>query len=95
MGQFLGQKAYTFCQFLVPIEFSRILAIRKRKNNLIIIWIIYDFNRKKKNPSEQKLAHFKVFWAQKLTLWMRDNITNMNKPKILTILLKFLSSFFY
>ena len=32
-----------------------------------MLWITYDFNRNKNNPYEQKLAHFKVSWAQKLT----------------------------
>ena len=56
-----------------------------------IIWIMYKFNRNKKNPFEQKLANFKVFysqklisqkltecvnfWAKKLTLWERDTIS--------------------
>ena len=66
MGQFLGPETDTFPQFLGAIVFSRILANRKRKNNLNMFWIMYDFNRNKKNPFEQILAHFKVFWAQKL-----------------------------
>ena len=40
-------------QFLVQIFFSRILANRKRKNNLNRFWIIDEFNRNKKNPFEQ------------------------------------------
>jgi hypothetical protein len=28
---------------------------------------MYEFNRNKNNPFEKKLAHFKIFWAQKLT----------------------------
>ena len=29
---------------------------------------MYEFNRNKKNPFEQKLANFKIFWAQKLNI---------------------------
>ena len=36
---------------------------------------MYEFNRNEKNPIEQKLAHFKVYWIQKLTLWARDTIS--------------------
>ena len=32
-----------------------------------MIWIMYEFNRNKKNPFEHKLAHSKVCWVQKLT----------------------------
>jgi hypothetical protein len=42
-----------------------------------MLWIMYEFNRNKKSPFEQKLAHFLIigaqkvtwatFWAQKLT----------------------------
>jgi hypothetical protein len=37
MGQFLGPKTDTFCQFLVKIVFSRILVNKNRKNNLIML----------------------------------------------------------
>jgi hypothetical protein len=30
---------------------------------------MYEFNRIKKNPFEQKTANSKIFWGQKLTLW--------------------------
>jgi hypothetical protein len=30
--------------------------------------IMYEFNRNKKNQFENILAHFKIFWIQKLTL---------------------------
>ena len=40
-----------------------------------MLWMMYEFNRNKKNPFEQNLAHFKVFWIQKLTLWARDTIS--------------------
>ena len=36
--------------------------------NLNMLWIMYEFIRNKKNPFEQKLAHFKIFWAQKLNI---------------------------
>jgi hypothetical protein len=29
---------------------------------------MYEFNRNKKNTFEQKLANFKIFWAQKLNI---------------------------
>ena len=32
-----------------------------------MLWLMYEINRNKNNPFEQKLAHFKVFWIQKLT----------------------------
>ena len=31
-----------------------------------MLWIMYEFNRSKKNPFELKLAHFKNFWSHKL-----------------------------
>ena len=40
-----------------------------------MLWIMLQFNRNKKNPFEQELAHFKVYWDQKLTLWARDTIS--------------------
>ena len=90
MGQFLGPETDTFCQFMAPIVFPRILINRKTKNNLNIIWIMYEFNRNKKNLFEQKLAHFTVFWiqkltecvsfwAQKLTLWAKDTISQNDR----------------
>ena len=53
-----------------------------------MLWIMYEFNKNKKSPFEQNLAHFKVFWAQKLTecvsfwaqkltLWARDTISKI------------------
>ena len=75
MGQFLGPQTNIFRQFLVPIVFSRILATRKRKKHVKHAWIIYDLKRNQKSLFKQKLAHFKNFWIQKLTLWARDTIT--------------------
>jgi hypothetical protein len=67
MGQFLGPETYTFCQFLVSIVFPDFRPREKEKNKLNMLKIIYEINRNKKNPFVQKLAHFKVFWIQKLT----------------------------
>ena len=84
MGQFMGPETDRMCQFMAPETdimghissvscpncFFRILANRKRKNNLNMLWIVYEFNRNKKNPFEHKLANFKVFWARKLIYWV-------------------------
>ena len=51
--------AQYFVQEFWPIE--------KDKNKLNKLWIMYEFKRNKKNSFEQKLAHFKSFWAHKLT----------------------------
>ena len=48
-------------QILVQFVFSRILVNEKRKNNLKRFWIIDEFNRKKKNPFEQKFFPFSKF----------------------------------
>jgi hypothetical protein len=73
MGQVLGPETDTFRHFLLPIGFfSEFWLIEKEKNNLNMLWIMYEFNRNKKNPFEQKSAHFIFFWAQKLT---RDTIS--------------------
>jgi hypothetical protein len=64
-------------QFLGP-ESDEISSVsgpnRKRENNLNKLWIMYEFNRNKKNAFEQKLTHFQSFWPQKLTLWARETI---------------------
>jgi hypothetical protein len=68
MGQFWGPETDTFCQFLVPIVFPEFWPIEKeKKNNLNKLCIMFEFNRNKKNQFEHKWAHFKIFWAQKLT----------------------------
>jgi hypothetical protein len=41
-----------------------------------------EFNRNKKNQFEHKLAHFHIFWIQKLTLWARDTISNKTKTEL-------------
>ena len=51
--------------FLVSIELIHNLEHIQKKFNML--WIMYEFNKNKKNPFEQTLAHFKVFWIQKLT----------------------------
>jgi hypothetical protein len=51
----------------INVVFSEFWAIEKEKNNLNMLWIMCEFNRNKKNPFQQKLAHFEVFWSQKLT----------------------------
>ena len=66
---FWGQKLSLWFSFWFKYFCSRILADRKRKNNLNRFWIIDEFNRNKKNPFEQKFFYFMNFWAQKLTLW--------------------------
>jgi hypothetical protein len=68
------------------LVFQEFWPIEKEKKHLNKLWIMYKFNRNKKNPFEQKLANFKIFrgqkltswfssWPQKLTLWARENIS--------------------
>jgi hypothetical protein len=72
--------SFQLVQFLLPIVFDEFWPTQKRKKKLNNLWIMYELNRSKKNPFEQKLAHLKIFpdqkltywvsfWAQKLTLW--------------------------
>ena len=52
MVQFLGPEIVIMVQFLVQIFFSRILANRKEKNNLHMLWVMHEFNKSKKTPFE-------------------------------------------
>jgi hypothetical protein len=66
MGQFLGPETDTFFQFLGPETVSgpysffspEFWPIEKEKKHLNKRR--YKFKRNKKNPFEQKLAHFKI-----------------------------------
>ena len=62
---FWAQKLKRFVSFCSKKFFQDFWPIKKEKNNLNIVWIMYKSNRNKKNQFEQKLATFKVFWAQK------------------------------
>jgi hypothetical protein len=70
MGQFIDAETEIFRQFLVSIGFFRLQKSGQKKKFKFFVnmlWIMSEFNRNKKNPFEQKLAHIKVFWIQKLT----------------------------
>ena len=48
-----------------------------------MLWIMFDFNRNKKNPFEQNLAHFKVFKG------IMANIKRKNNLNMLWIMYEF------
>jgi hypothetical protein len=70
--------------------FHEFWPIEKEKNNLNKLSIMYEFNRNKKNPFEQKLdpeieyfcgkklTLWFSFWPHKLTLWARKTISVKN-----------------
>ena len=62
---FWAQKLKHFVSFWSIKFFQEFWPIEKENHNLNIVWIMYESNRNKKNQFEQKLATFKVFWAQK------------------------------
>ena len=63
---FWAQKLIHFDSFWSQLFFQEFWPIEKEKNNLNMLWIMYEFIRNKKNPFEQKLAQFTIFWAQNL-----------------------------
>ena len=57
MGQFLAPEIRNKSVFVQEF-FQGLWPIEKEKNYLNMIWIMYEFNKNKKNPFEQKFANF-------------------------------------
>jgi hypothetical protein len=91
MVQFLGPEIVIMVQFLVQIFYSRILANRKRKNNLNMFWIIDEFNRNKKNPFKQKFSPFYEFLGPETDIMVQflgpetDVMLQFLAPEIVTM----------
>ena len=76
---FWGQKLIQFHSFWSRFSPTEFWPIETEKNNLNIVWIMYEFNRNKKNPFELKLAHFNISWIQKLTVSGPRNCQNVRE----------------